>query len=43
VKHLVEGMDGTVSARSELGKGTTILIRLPAAAAITLVQQKNAR
>ncbi|HEU5210895.1 MAG TPA: ATP-binding protein [Longimicrobiales bacterium] len=42
VKHLVEGMDGTVSAQSELGKGTTIRIRLPAAAAITLVQQKNA-
>lgn len=42
VKHLVEGMDGTVSAQSELGKGTTIRIRLPAAAAITLVKQKNA-
>ncbi len=42
VKHMVEGMHGTVSARSELGKGTTIRIRLPAAAAITLVQQKNA-
>lgn len=42
VRHLVEGMDGTVSAQSELGKGTTIRIRLPAAAAITLVTQKNA-
>ena len=42
VKHLVEGMDGTVSARSELGRGATIRIALPAAAGITLVQQKNA-
>lgn len=42
VKHMIESMEGTVSAHSELGKGTTIRIRLPAAAAITLVQQKNA-
>jgi two-component system, OmpR family, phosphate regulon sensor histidine kinase PhoR len=31
VKHLVESMGGTVSAHSELGKGTTIRFRLPAA------------
>jgi two-component system, OmpR family, phosphate regulon sensor histidine kinase PhoR len=31
VKHLVESMHGEVSAESELGKGTTIRIRLPAA------------
>jgi two-component system phosphate regulon sensor histidine kinase PhoR len=31
VKHLVESMGGQVSAASELGKGTTIRIRLPAA------------
>ncbi|HEX6008008.1 MAG TPA: ATP-binding protein [Burkholderiales bacterium] len=31
VKHLVERMDGAVSAESELGKGTTIRIKLPAA------------
>ena len=31
VKHLVERMDGEVSAESELGKGTTIRLRLPAA------------
>jgi signal transduction histidine kinase len=30
VKHLVERMDGEVSAESELGKGTTIRVRLPA-------------
>ena len=30
VKHLVEGMNGEVSASSELGKGTTIRVRLPA-------------
>lgn len=42
VKHLVESMHGTVCAHSELGKGTTIRVRLPAAVAITLVQQKNA-
>ena len=42
VKHLVESMHGTVCAHSELGKGTTIQVRLPAAVAITLVQQKNA-
>jgi PAS domain S-box-containing protein len=33
VKHLVERMDGEVSAESELGKGTTIRVSLPAAAA----------
>jgi two-component system, OmpR family, phosphate regulon sensor histidine kinase PhoR len=32
VKHLVESMGGTVSAHSELGKGTVIRFRLPAAA-----------
>jgi PAS domain S-box-containing protein len=31
VKHLIERMDGDVVAESELGKGTTIRIRLPAA------------
>lgn len=31
VKHLVESMGGEVSARSELGKGTTLLFTLPAA------------
>jgi two-component system, OmpR family, phosphate regulon sensor histidine kinase PhoR len=31
VKHLVESMSGEVSAESELGKGTTVRIRLPAA------------
>jgi signal transduction histidine kinase len=31
VKHLVERMDGDVAAESELGKGTTIRFRLPAA------------
>jgi signal transduction histidine kinase len=31
VKHLVERMAGEVSAESELGKGTTIRVRLPAA------------
>jgi signal transduction histidine kinase len=31
VKHLTETMDGDVSAASELGKGTTIRVRLPAA------------
>jgi two-component system, OmpR family, phosphate regulon sensor histidine kinase PhoR len=31
VKHLVESMHGEVTAESELGKGTTIRIRLPAA------------
>lgn len=31
VKHLVERMNGSVFADSELGKGTTIRIRLPAA------------
>ncbi|MEX2281706.1 MAG: ATP-binding protein [Gemmatimonadota bacterium] len=31
VKHLVERMSGEVTAESELGKGTTIRIRLPAA------------
>lgn len=41
VRHLVESMDGTVTAESELGKGTTIRIRLPAAASPALVQ-KNA-
>ena len=30
VKHLVDRMGGTVSAESELGKGTTIRITLPA-------------
>ena len=30
VKHLVESMGGDVSAASELGKGTTITVRLPA-------------
>jgi two-component system phosphate regulon sensor histidine kinase PhoR len=33
VKHLVESMDGEVSAQSELGKGTTIRLLLPAAGA----------
>lgn len=33
VKHLVESMDGEVSAHSELGKGTTIRLLLPAAGA----------
>jgi two-component system phosphate regulon sensor histidine kinase PhoR len=32
VKHLVERMAGDVVAESEIGKGTTIRIRLPAAA-----------
>ena len=32
VKHLVERMSGEVLAESELGKGTTIKVRLPAAA-----------
>jgi two-component system phosphate regulon sensor histidine kinase PhoR len=32
VKHMVESMNGDVSAASELGKGTTIRVRLPAAA-----------
>jgi two-component system phosphate regulon sensor histidine kinase PhoR len=31
VKHLVESMGGDVSAESELGKGTTLRVRLPAA------------
>jgi two-component system, OmpR family, phosphate regulon sensor histidine kinase PhoR len=31
VRHLVESMGGDVSAESELGKGTTIRVRLPAA------------
>lgn len=31
VKHLVESMNGDVAAESELGRGTTIRIRLPAA------------
>lgn len=31
VKHLAESMDGDVAAESELGKGTTIRISLPAA------------
>ncbi|MFP4623015.1 MAG: sensor histidine kinase [Gemmatimonadota bacterium] len=31
VKHMVESMGGRVEARSELGKGTTIRFRLPAA------------
>ncbi|HEY0810859.1 MAG TPA: ATP-binding protein [Longimicrobiales bacterium] len=31
VKHLAESMSGDVSAESELGRGTTIRIRLPAA------------
>jgi signal transduction histidine kinase len=31
VKHLIERMNGEVTAESELGKGTTIRIRLPAA------------
>jgi signal transduction histidine kinase len=31
VKHLIDRMDGDVFAESELGKGTTIRIRLPAA------------
>ena len=29
VKHLLERMGGTVTAESELGKGTTLLLRLP--------------
>ena len=32
VKHLVESMGGEVAAESELGKGTTVRVRLPAAA-----------
>jgi signal transduction histidine kinase len=35
VKHLTESMEGDVSASSELGKGTTIRVRLPAAQATT--------
>jgi len=31
VKHLVEGMGGDVAAESELGRGTTIRVRLPEA------------
>jgi signal transduction histidine kinase len=31
VKHLVESMDGDVHATSDLGKGTTVTFRLPAA------------
>ena len=31
VRHLVEGMGGNVWAESELGRGTTIHIKLPAA------------
>ncbi|MGD8277275.1 MAG: ATP-binding protein [Gemmatimonadota bacterium] len=31
VKHLTESMDGEASASSELGKGTTVRVRLPAA------------
>jgi two-component system, OmpR family, phosphate regulon sensor histidine kinase PhoR len=31
VKHLVESMGGDVDAESELGKGTTVRVRLPAA------------
>ena len=31
VRHLVEAMGGGVEARSELGRGTTITVRLPAA------------
>lgn len=31
VRHLVETMGGGVDARSELGKGTTIIVRFPAA------------
>jgi signal transduction histidine kinase len=31
VKHLVDRMDGEVTAESELGKGTIIRVRLPAA------------
>ena len=31
VKHLVENMGGEVSARSELGRGTTLRFTLPAA------------
>jgi two-component system phosphate regulon sensor histidine kinase PhoR len=34
VKHLAESMAGDVSATSELGKGTTIHVRLPAARAV---------
>jgi two-component system phosphate regulon sensor histidine kinase PhoR len=34
VKHLVETMHGEVSAASELGKGTTIRVRLPAARSV---------
>lgn len=37
VKHLVDRMSGEVTAESELGKGTTVRIRLPAA------QEKNDR
>jgi signal transduction histidine kinase len=33
VKHLAESMNGDVSAHSELGKGTTIRVRLPSARA----------
>ncbi len=35
VKHLTESMNGDVSAVSELGKGTTIRVRLPAVSAGT--------
>jgi signal transduction histidine kinase len=31
VKHLIERMNGEVSAESELGKGTIIRLKLPAA------------
>jgi len=31
VKHLIDSMNGSVAAESELGRGTTIKIRLPAA------------
>jgi two-component system, OmpR family, phosphate regulon sensor histidine kinase PhoR len=30
VKHLVESMQGAVSVRSEVGRGTTFVVRLPA-------------
>jgi two-component system, OmpR family, phosphate regulon sensor histidine kinase PhoR len=33
VKHLAESMNGDVSASSDLGKGTTVRVRLPAAGA----------
>lgn len=39
VRHLVERMGGDVGAESELGKGTTIRVRLPAPAAPRIVQQ----